>query len=142
MISCSEGKIHHLGLCEVSPTTLRRAHAIHPISAVQIEYSPFTVDIERSDMPLISTCRSLGTAIVAYSPLSRGFLTGTIKSPHDFEEGDVRKYYPRFSEENFDKNLKLVDDIRVIAEEKGVTPAQVTLAWLMAQGEDIFPIPG
>ncbi|KAI4954292.1 hypothetical protein J4E91_002003 [Alternaria rosae] len=135
-------KVKYLGLSEVSSETLRRAHKVHPISAVQVEYSPFALEIESKQIDLLKTCRELGVAVVAYSPLSRGMLTGAIKSPDDFEEGDFRRYAPRFSAENFPKNLKLVDRITEIAKEKGVTPGQLTLAWLMAQGNDIFPIPG
>ena len=142
MLYYRAGKIKYLGLSEISSTTLRRAHAIHPISAVQIEYSPFTTDIESPSTSLLATCRSLGVAIVAYSPLGRGMLTGAYKSPSDFEEGDFRLLSPRFSEENFPKNLKLVDEIGKIAKKKGCTPSQLTLAWLMKQGEDIIPIPG
>lgn len=137
-----EGKIKYLGLSEVSSASLRRAHAVHPISAVQIEYSPFTTDIESPDIALLKTCRELGVATVAYSPLGRGMLTGAYKSPADFEEGDFRSRSPRFSEENFPKNLKLVDEIKGIAQKKGCTPGQLTLAWLLAQGEDVIPIPG
>ena len=137
-----EGKIRYLGLSEVSAETLRRAHKIHPISAVQIEYSPFTVDIEDPKINLLATCRELGVAVVAYSPLGRGMLTGQYKSPDDFEEGDYRRTAPRFSPENFSKNLHLVDTLTTIADKKGCTPGQLTLAWLMRQGEDIFPIPG
>ncbi|KAI8934226.1 hypothetical protein NX059_008972 [Plenodomus lindquistii] len=136
------GKIKYLGLSEVSSETLRRAHKVHPISAVQIEYSPFALEIESPQVDLLKTCRELGVAVVAYSPLSRGMLTGTIKSPDDFDETDFRRYAPRFSKENFPKNLKLVDEISSLAKKKGVTPGQLTLAWLLAQGEDIFPIPG
>ena len=141
-VSHREGKIKYLGLSEISSTTLRRAYKIHPISAVQIEYSPFTTDIESPSISLLKTCRDLGVATVAYSPLGRGMLTGAYKSPSDFEEGDFRRLSPRFSEENFPKNLKLVDAIGEIAKKKGCTPSQLTLAWLMAQGEDIIPIPG
>ncbi|KAL9063670.1 MAG: hypothetical protein Q9161_009348 [Pseudevernia consocians] len=137
-----EGKIKYLGLSEVSSASLRRAHAVHPISAVQIEYSPFTTDIESADIALLKTCRELGVATVAYSPLGRGMLTGAYKSPADFEEGDFRTHSPRFSEENFPKNLKLVDEINQIAKKKGCTPGQLTLAWLLAQGPDVIPIPG
>ena len=137
-----EGKIRYLGLSEVSSTSLRRAHAVHPISAVQIEYSPFATDIESPDIGLLKTCRELGVATVAYSPLGRGMLTGAYKSPADLEEGDVRKGFPRYSEENFPKNLKLVDQIDEIAKKKGCTAGQLTLAWLLAQGPDIIPIPG
>lgn len=137
-----EGKIKYLGLSEISSTSLRRAHKVHPISAVQIEYSPYATDIESPDIELLKTCRELGVATVAYSPLGRGMLTGAYKSPADFEEGDIRKSAPRFSEENFPKNLKLADEIGALAKKKGCTPGQLTLAWLMAQGEDIIPIPG
>ena len=139
---CREGKIRYLGLSEVSSTSLRRAHAVHPISAVQMEYSPFATEIEFPDIGLLKTCRELGVAIVAYSPLGRGMLTGAYKSPADFEEGDYRKGFPRFSEENFPKNLKLVDQINEIAKKKGCTAGQLSLAWLLAQGPDIIPIPG
>lgn len=136
-----EGKIKYLGLSEVSSATLRRAHAVHPITAVQIEYSPFAMDIEDPQIALLKTCRELGVATIAYSPLGRGFLTGAIKSPADFEEGDFRTYSPRFSEQNFPKNLELVTHLQEIAKKKGCTPGQLSLAWLLAQGEDIFPIP-
>lgn len=137
-----EGKIRFLGLSEISAETLRRAHAVHPISAVQIEYSPFSMDIEDPAIALLKTCRELGIATVAYSPLGRGFVTGRYKSPDDFEEGDFRRMAPRFSKENFPKNLALVDKLAAIAEQKGCTTGQLTLAWLMKQGEDIIPIPG
>ena len=137
-----EGKIKYLGLSEVSSTSLRRACKVHHIDAVQIEYSPFTIDIESPSISLLKTCRELGVAVVAYSPLGRGMLTGAYKSPNDFEEGDFRRMSPRFSEENFPKNLKLTDEIGAIAKKKGCTPSQLTLAWLMAQGDDIIPIPG
>ncbi|KAI1461895.1 Aldo/keto reductase [Annulohypoxylon moriforme] len=137
-----QGKIRHIGLCEVSADTLRRAHAVHPISAVQIEYSPFTTDIESPTTSFLATCRELGVAIVAYSPLSRGLLTGQIKRIDDFGPEDVRRHYPRFSAENFPKNMAVVDELRKIAESKSCTTAQLTLAWLLAQGDDIFPIPG
>lgn len=138
----NEGKIRYLGLSEVSAATLRRAHKVHPIAAVQIEYSPFTIDIESPETNLLATCRELGVATVAYSPLGRGMLTGQYKSPDDFEEGDFRKVAPRFSAENFPKNLKLVDTLKAIADRKECTPGQLTLAWLMRQGQDIIPIPG
>ena len=137
-----EGKIKYLGLSEVSSTSLRRACKVHHIDAVQIEYSPFTIDIESPSIGLLKTCRELGVAVVAYSPLGRGLLTGAYKSANDFEEGDFRRMAPRFSEENFPKNLKLTDEIGAIAKKKGCTPSQLTLAWLMAQGDDIIPIPG
>lgn len=136
------GKVKYLGLSEVSSDTLRRAHKVHPIAAVQVEYSPFALEIESKQIDLLRKCRELGVAVVAYSPLNRGMLTGAYKSPDDFEETDFRRVAPRFSKENFPKNLKLVDRIVDIAKAKGVTPGQLTLAWLMAQGDDIFPIPG
>lgn len=142
LTSNREGKIEYLGLSEVSSNTLRRAHAVHPITAVQIEYSPFALDIESPDIQLLRTCRELGVAVVSYSPLGRGMLTGQYKSPDDFEEGDFRRMAPRFSAENFPKNLKLVDELSAIAKKKGCTTGQLTLAWLLAQGDDIFPIPG
>lgn len=142
LTNCREGKIKYLGLSEVSSISLRRAHAVHPISAVQIEYSPFATDIEFPDIGLLKTCRELGVTIVAYSPLGRGMLTGAYKSPADFEEGDFRTFAPRFSAENFPKNLQLVDHINEIAKKKGCTAGQLTLAWLLAQGPDIIPIPG
>lgn len=141
-MNCSEGKIRHLGLCEVSAETLRRAHAVHPITAVQVEYSPFSVDIEHSQNGLLRTARELGIAVVAYSPLGRGMLTGEIKSPDDFANDDFRKYLPRFSKENFPKNLALVEKLSIIAASKGITSGQLTLAWLFAQGDNVFPIPG
>jgi len=137
-----EGKIKYLGLSEISSDTLRRACKVHHIDAVQIEYSPFSMDIEDPSIGLLKTCRELGVAIVAYSPLGRGFLTGALKSPADFEEGDFRSYSPRFSAENFPKNLKLVDGIVGIAKQKDCTPGQLTLSWLLAQGDDVIPIPG
>jgi aryl-alcohol dehydrogenase-like predicted oxidoreductase len=141
MIFCRQGKIHYLGLSEVSAKTLRRAHVVHPISAVQMEYSPFALDIEDPQIDLMNTCKELGVAIVAYSPLGRGFLSGQIKSREDVL-GDWRAMLPRFSSENFPKSMAIVDKIKVIAEKKGVTTGQVTLAWLMAQWEDVIPIPG
>lgn len=137
-----EGKIRYLGLSEVSADTVRRACKVHHISAVQMEYSPFAMDIEDSNINVLKTCRELGVAVVAYSPLGRGFLTGSYRSPDDFEEGDFRKRAPRFSKENFPKNLELVDHIGSLAKKKGCTSGQLTLAWLMKQGEDIIPIPG
>ncbi|RGP64215.1 putative aldo-keto reductase akr13 [Fusarium sporotrichioides] len=136
------GKIKYLGLSECSAASLRRAHAVHPITAVQMEYSPFSLEIESSQFKLLETARELGVAVVAYSPLGRGILSGTLRSPADFGPGDFRSHLPRFSEENFPKNLALVDKIQDIANAKGVTASQLTLAWLLAQGDDIFPIPG
>jgi len=138
----NEGKIKYLGLSECSSATLRRAHAVHPITAVQVEYSPFSLEIESEQINLLQTCRELGVAVVAYSPLGRGLISGQYTSPDDFEKNDMRTFLPRFSKENFPKNLKLVDQLNKVAKEKGATTSQLTLAWLMAQGEDIFPIPG
>lgn len=137
-----EGKVKYLGLSEASAKTIRRAHKVHPISAYQIEYSPFTLDIERPDIDVLNTCRELGITIVCYSPLGRGMLTGQYRSRADFAEDDWRLNTPRFSEENFDKNLVLVDDIKKIADRKQVTAGQVSLAWLLSQGHDVVPIPG
>ncbi|CAF3387670.1 unnamed protein product, partial [Rotaria sp. Silwood2] len=136
------GKIKYIGLSECSSDTLRRAYAIHPVSAVQIEYSPFSLEIEHEDIGLLKTCRELGVAIVCYSPLGRGILTGQIKSPDDLEQDDFRKHLPRFSKENFDKNLQLVDKLTSLAKKKGCTVGQLTLAWILAQGDDFIPIPG
>ncbi|KAJ6518185.1 NADP-dependent oxidoreductase domain-containing protein [Mycena vitilis] len=137
------GKIKHLGLSEVSAATLRRAHAIHPISAVQVEYSPFTLDIEDPKIGLLATARELGVQIVAYSPLGRGLLTGQYKSPDEFEDGDFLKAIPRYSAENFPNILKLEDGLKAIgAKYNNATAGQVALAWLLAQGDDIIPIPG
>ncbi|WP_055563549.1 aldo/keto reductase [Streptomyces atriruber] len=135
-----EGTVRHLGLSEVSPDTLRRAHAVHPISAVQLEYSLFTRDVVEGNM--LSTCRELGIAVVAYSPLGRAMLTGSVLSHADLAEHDNRRRWPRFSEENLQHNLTLVDAIRRVAGDIGCTPTQAALAWLLAQGDDIVPIPG
>ncbi|KAI4870597.1 Aldo/keto reductase-like protein [Hypoxylon rubiginosum] len=138
-----EGKIKYLGLSECSSDTLRRAHAVHPITAVQIEYSPWTLDIENEDgTNLLATCRELGVAVVCYSPLGKGFLTGSILSRDDLPLDDYRRFLPRYSEENFSKNLELVKKFEVFAKEKGCTSSQLVLAWIMAQGADFFPIPG
>ncbi|EXJ92542.1 alcohol dehydrogenase [Capronia epimyces CBS 606.96] len=134
------GKIKYLGLSECSADTLRRACKVAHIDAVQMEYSPFSLEIE--EFGLLEACRELGVATVAYSPLGRGFLTGSVQSPADFEEGDFRKFMPRFSPENFPKNLKLVEDLKTLAHEKGCTAGQLVLAFLIAQGDDIIPIPG
>ena len=134
-----EGKIRFLGLSEAAPQTIRRAHATHRITALQTEYSLWSRDVEVEILP---TVRELGIGFVAYSPLGRGFLTGEIKSPSDFPEDDYRRFHPRFTGENFDRNIQLVREIGEIAEEKGCTPAQLALAWVLAQGEDIVPIPG
>ncbi|QIW97495.1 hypothetical protein AMS68_003013 [Peltaster fructicola] len=137
-----EGKIKYIGLSECSSESLRRASKVVHIDAVQIEYSPFSLDIESEQIGLLKTARELGTAIVAYSPIGRGMLGGKIRSPKDFGDGDFRKYSPRFSEENFPKNLKLVDQLNEIAKRKNATSSQITLAWILAQGDDFFPIPG
>lgn len=137
-----EGKIKYLGLSEASAETIRRAHKVHPISAYQIEYSPFTLDIEDPKINVLKTCRELGITVVAYSPLGRGMLTGQYRSRDDFHEDDWRLQVPRFSKENFHKNLELVDNVKTLADRKKVTAGQVTLAWLLAQGDDIVPIPG
>lgn len=134
-----EGKIGHIGLCEVSAETLRRAHAVHPVTAVQTEYSLWTRDVEAEILP---TCRELGIGFVAYSPLGRGFLTGRFQADSQFEDGDFRASLPRFAPDNAVTNAALVDVVRGIAAEKGCTPAQVALAWLLGKGDDIVPIPG
>ncbi|KAJ7030340.1 NADP-dependent oxidoreductase domain-containing protein [Mycena alexandri] len=137
------GKVKHLGLSEVSASTLRRAHAVHPIAAVQVEYSPFTLDIEDPKINLLNTARELGVKIVAYSPLGRGLLTGQYKSTDDFEDGDFRKLIPRYNATNFPNILKIADGLKAIGTKyNGATAGQVTLAWLLAQGDDIIPIPG
>ncbi|KOG87418.1 aldo/keto reductase [Streptomyces varsoviensis] len=134
------GKVRHLGLSEVNATTLRRAHAEHPISAIQLEYSLFTRDVVEGD--ILSTCRELGIAVVAYSPLGRGMLTGSVTSRAELAETDNRRRWPRFSDENIDRNLALVRAIGEVAAQIGCTPTQAALAWLLAQGDDIIPIPG
>ncbi|NFV78645.1 aldo/keto reductase [Magnetospirillum aberrantis] len=134
-----EGKVRALGLSEVSADTLRRAHAVHPISAVQSEYSLWTRDVEAEVLP---TCRELGVSLVAYSPLGRGMLTGAIAKTDDLAEGDFRRANPRFQGANMEANQHLVDKVRALAAAKGCTPGQVALAWLLAQGGDILPIPG
>lgn len=135
-----EGKVRALGLSECSPETLRRAHAVHPITAVQTEYSLWTRDPEETG--ILAACRELGVGFVPYSPLGRGFLTGQFKSPDDFADDDFRKSNPRFQGENFQKNLDLVREVEKLAAEKGCTPSQLALAWVLAQGQDIVPIPG
>ena len=134
------GKVRYLGLSEAATETIRRANAVHPISALQSEYSLFTRDVEDEVLP---TVRELGIGFVPYSPLGRGFLTGRWRSIEDMPEDDTRSArFPRFAEENFKKNVELADRVREVADEKGVTPGQLALAWLLAQGEDIVPIPG
>jgi aryl-alcohol dehydrogenase-like predicted oxidoreductase len=134
-----EGKVRYLGLSEAAPETLKRAHAVHPIAALQTEYSLWTRDPEDGVLP---TCRALGIGFVAYSPLGRGFLTGQITKPDDLGEDDYRRHSPRFQGENFEKNLELVKLVRALARKKGCTAGQLALAWVLAQGSDIVPIPG
>lgn len=133
------GKVRFLGLSEAAPATIRRAMKVHPISALQTEYSLWTRDVEFEILP---TCRELGIGFVPYSPLGRGFLTGKFQKPEDLPEGDWRRQNPRFQGENFERNLKLAEKIQLLAKRKGCTPAQLALAWVLAQGEDIAPIPG
>jgi len=133
------GKVRALGLSEVSAATLRRAHAVHPIAAVQSEYSLWTRDVEAAVLP---TCRELGISLVAYAPLGRGMLTGAVSSPDQFAENDFRRIAPRFAGDNFDRNLALVEQVKALAAQKGCTAGQVALAWLLAQGPEILPIPG
>jgi aryl-alcohol dehydrogenase-like predicted oxidoreductase len=134
-----QGKVRHLGLSEAGPQTVRRAHAVHPITALQTEYSLWSRDPEGE---ILDTVRELGIGFVPYSPLGRGFLTGQIRSIDDLEPDDFRRNAPRFQGENFQKNLDLVREIDSMAREKGCTPAQLALAWVLAQGDDIVPIPG
>lgn len=134
-----EGKVRFLGLSEAAPATLERAHRVHPITALQTEYSLWTRDPEPELLP---TCRRLGVAFVAYSPLGRGFLTGAFKRPDDFDADDTRRFHPRFQGENFARNLQLVERVKQLAARRGVTAGQLALAWVLAQGEDIVPIPG
>jgi aryl-alcohol dehydrogenase-like predicted oxidoreductase len=135
----SEGKVRYLGLSEASPEVIRRAHAVHPLTAVQSEYSLWTRDPEAEVLP---TLRELGIGLVAYSPLGRGFLTGQIRSIDDLPEEDWRRNNPRFQEEALRQNVELADRVAALAEERGITPAQLALAWVHAKGEDIVPIPG
>jgi aryl-alcohol dehydrogenase-like predicted oxidoreductase len=134
-----QGKVLHIGLSEAAPETVRRAHAVHPIAALQTEYSMWSRGPEQEILP---TCRELGIGFVAYSPLGRGFLSGRFKSPSDLDEGDLRRTGPRFTGENLEANLRLAAKVAEIAQEKGVTPAQLAIAWVLAQGEDLVPIPG
>jgi aryl-alcohol dehydrogenase-like predicted oxidoreductase len=133
------GKVLHIGLSEAAPQTLRRAHAVHPITALQTEYSLWTRDPEAEIIP---TCRELGIGFVPYSPLGRGFLSGRFKSPEELDETDFRRYGPRFTGTNLEANLKLAGKVEEIARDKGITPAQLALAWVLAKGEDMVPIPG
>jgi len=135
----AEGKVRHIGLSEAGPDTIRRAHAVHPVAALQTEYSLWTRDPEAELLPLL---RELGIGFVPYSPLGHGFLTGKIRSTEEFADDDWRKANPRFTGENFQRNLRIVDEVEVVAAEAGATPAQIALAWLLAQGDDIAPIPG
>ncbi|RLK48423.1 aryl-alcohol dehydrogenase-like predicted oxidoreductase [Stenotrophomonas rhizophila] len=135
-----QGKVRFLGLSEASAGTIRRAHAVHPITAVQTEYSLWSRDPE--DNGVLATVRELGIGFVPYSPLGRGFLTGAIRSPADFDADDYRRQSPRFQGENFDRNLGLVDAVTAMAKTQGVSPGQLALAWVLAQGEDLVPIPG
>jgi aryl-alcohol dehydrogenase-like predicted oxidoreductase len=134
------GKVRHLGLSEAAPETIRRAHATHPITALQTEYSVWTRDVEENDV--LSTVRDLGIGFVAYSPLGRGFLTGRFKTFEDLPADDFRRRNPRFQGENFDHNLELVREVEQMARQKSVTPGQLALAWVLARGDDIVPIPG
>jgi aryl-alcohol dehydrogenase-like predicted oxidoreductase len=135
----AEGKVLHIGLSEAAPETIRRAHAAHPIAALQTEYSLWTRDPEAELLPLL---RELDIGFVPYSPLGHGFLTGQIRSPEELSDDDWRKTNPRFTGGNFEKNLRIVDEVQAVASEVDATPAQVALAWLLAQGDDIAPIPG
>jgi aryl-alcohol dehydrogenase-like predicted oxidoreductase len=134
-----DGKIGHIGLSEAAPETIRRAHAVHPVTALQTEYSLWTRDPEAELLPLV---RELGIGFVAYSPLGRGFLTGQVRAPDQLDADDFRRANPRFAVGNLEHNLQIVDEVEAVAEQAGVTPAQVALAWLLAQGDDIAPIPG
>jgi aryl-alcohol dehydrogenase-like predicted oxidoreductase len=135
----AEGKVRHIGLSEAGPNTIRRAHAVHTVTALQTEYSLWTRDPEAELLPLL---RELGIGFVPYSPLGHGFLTGEIRSPEQLSDDDWRKTNPRFTGENFQRNLRIVDEVQAVASEVGATPAQIALAWLLAQGDDIAPIPG
>jgi aryl-alcohol dehydrogenase-like predicted oxidoreductase len=135
----SAGKVRQVGLSEAAPETVRRAHGVHPIAALQTEYSLWWREPEREHLPV---CRELGISFVAYSPLGRSLLSGRVKGTEDLSEGDARRVHPRFQGANLDRNLELVAEVERIAREKGCTPAQLALAWLVAQGEDVVPIPG
>ena len=134
------GKVRHLGLSEASAATIRRAHAVHPITAVQTEYSLWTRDPAEAE--ILPVCRELGIGFVSYSPLGRGFLSGRFTAPEELDEGDFRRYGPRFTGENLKQNLKLAERVKELAEEKGITPGQLALAWVLSRGEQIVPIPG
>ncbi|MFE2423986.1 aldo/keto reductase [Streptomyces hokutonensis] len=135
----AEGKVRHIGLSEAGPETIRRAHAVHPVTALQTEYSLWTRDVEAEILPLL---RELGIGFVPYSPLGHGLLTGRIRTVDDFTDDDWRKTNPRFTGENFQRNLRIVDEVQAIGAEIGATPAQTALAWLLTRGDDIAPIPG
>ncbi|SKC39959.1 aldo/keto reductase [Okibacterium fritillariae] len=135
----AEGKVLHFGLSEASPETIRRAHAVQPVSALQTEYSLWTRDVEDEILPLL---RELGIGFVPYSPLGHGLLTGQLRSAADIPDGDWRKTNPRFTSENFERNLRIVDEVTAIGKEVGATPAQTALAWILTRGDDIAPIPG
>lgn len=134
-----EGKVRYLGMSEAAPATIQRAYKIHPITALQTEYSLWTRDVESE---ILNTCRELGIGFVAYSPLGRGFLAGRFRSASDLLDGDFRKTSPRFQEENLKRNLKILEGIESFAREKSCTPAQLALAWVLSRGRDVFPIPG
>jgi aryl-alcohol dehydrogenase-like predicted oxidoreductase len=134
-----QGKVRYIGMSEAAPETIRRAHAVHPVTALQNEYSLWTRDPEAEILPLV---RELGIGLVAYSPLGRGFLTGQLRSMDTLDPDDFRRHNPRFVNGNFEQNLRIVDEVEAVAREAGATPAQVALAWVLAQGEDIVPIPG
>jgi aryl-alcohol dehydrogenase-like predicted oxidoreductase len=135
----AEGKVRHIGLSEAGAETIRRAHAVHPITALQTEYSLWTRDVEAEILPLV---RELGIGFVAYAPLGRGFLTGQVRSTDGLDPSDVRTTNPRFADENVAKNLRIVETVEAVADEAGATPAQVALAWLLSRGDDVVPIPG
>jgi len=134
-----EGKLRYIGLSEAGPETVRRAHAVYPLAMLQTEYSLWTREPETDVLPV---CRELGISLVAYSPLGRGFLTGAFQKPNDLPANDLRRHMPRFQGENFERNFKLVEKVKEIAAEKNCTLAQLALAWVLAQGDDIVPIPG
>ncbi|MCJ2374561.1 aldo/keto reductase [Pseudomonas sp. RGM 3321] len=134
------GKVRHIGICEASAATIERAHNVHPLAAVQSEYSLWSRDPEHDNV--LATCRRLGIAFVAYSPLGRGFLTGALRTPDDFAADDYRRFSPRFQGENFNRNLALVEKVKALAAAKGISASQLALAWVLAQGNDIIPIPG
>jgi aryl-alcohol dehydrogenase-like predicted oxidoreductase len=136
----SSGKVRRLGISEAAPATIRRAHEVHPVTAVQTEWSLWSRDVEDDDV--LATVRELGIGFVAYSPLGRGFLSGTIRSLDDLEPDDVRRHSPRFQGENFKRNLELVERVHQIASDRSVSPSQLALAWVLAQGDDVVPIPG